>query len=263
MFRITTPVTQNNLKGPFLKNTWNALLPLNPLTGSGSALTGLFIRPTFLVLAWTPSSWHRFKVVLETFPRCFAPCWHGSITQVLQICQSVHPWCGSPVPPSPKAAGLDWDLETVEASGIQTHQTRQCFIVQFWWFCGNCSFRVTAGCYFAAADHLLHVVFRHGFLQTSVGTSAYLSYWCLSVSNQSAPPPALWHQRGVFILISHAHWSFFLLFWDWSQQILEMHENGRSAVSGILRPTTTPRSLKTPALMLLNFSKWSSPRLHA
>ncbi len=56
--------------------------------------------------------------MLETFLRNFGPYWHDSITQLLQICW-LHPWCGSPVPPHPKGALLDWDLVTVEAIWVK------------------------------------------------------------------------------------------------------------------------------------------------
>ena len=81
-----------------------------------------------LVKGWSPfclqnglnSSWHTFNKVLETFLRDFAPYWHDSITQLLQMCR-LHIYDGN-LPFYPKAALLDWDLVTVEAVGVQgTH----------------------------------------------------------------------------------------------------------------------------------------------
>ncbi len=73
--------------------------------------------------------------------------------------------------------------------------------------------------YSAAVTHLLQgstcCAFRDGTLHTLVVTSGYLSYCCLSIiSNQSAPPFSsdLWHQQGIFVHTTAAHW-IFSLFW--------------------------------------------------
>ncbi len=66
----------------------------------------------------------------------------------------------------------------------------------------------------AAVAHLLQgstcCAFRDGFLHILVVTSGYLSYCCLSIiSNQSAHSPLtsdLWHQQGIFVHTTAAHW---------------------------------------------------------
>ncbi len=106
----------------------------------------------------------------------------------------------------------------------------------------------------AAVAHLLQgstcCVFRDGILHTLVVTSGFLSYCCLSIiSNQSAPPFSsdLWHQQGIFIHTTAAHWI--------SLEMVVCENPSRSAVYEILRPahlapTTIPRSksLKSPLL---------------
>ncbi len=70
----------------------------------------------------------------------------------------------------------------------------------------------------AAVAHLLQgstcCAFRDGILYTLVVMSGYLSSCCLSIiSNQSAHSPLtsdLWHQQGIFVHTTAAHWIFSL-----------------------------------------------------
>ncbi len=95
----------------------------------------------------------------------------------------------------------------------------QSSIVQFWWSCVNCSL-----CFLflseerhpvwssAAVAHLLQgstcCVFRDGILHTLVVMSGSLNYCCLSISDSL--PFLLWHQQGLFVHTTAAHWIFSL-----------------------------------------------------
>ncbi len=57
--------------------------------------------------------------MLETFIKDFGPYWHGSITQLLQICQLHIHDANLPFYHHPKYALLDWDLVTVEAIWVK------------------------------------------------------------------------------------------------------------------------------------------------
>ncbi len=95
----------------------------------------------------------------------------------------------------------------------------QSSIVQFWSACANCSLRFLfltgwqerhpVWSSAAVAVLLQGCVFRDGILHTLVLTSGYLSYCCLSIiSNQSAA--FSWHQQGIFVHTTAAHWIFSL-----------------------------------------------------
>ncbi len=118
-----------------------------------------------------------------------------------------------------------WPYHLNVAAEIETHQTRQCFYNLLLSNFGE-PVRIIASFPVlnwqerhpvwssAAVAHLLQgltcCVFRDGILHTLVVTSGYLSYCCLSIiSKQSARSPDLWHQQGIFVHTTAAHWTFF------------------------------------------------------
>ncbi len=112
------------------------------------------------------------------------------------------------------------------AAEIETHQTRQCFsnllLSNFCvsvWIVISVSWQERHPVWSSTAvAHLLQgstcCVFRDGILHTLVVTSGYFSYCFISIiSNQSAHSPLTadrWHQQGIFVRTSTAHWIFSL-----------------------------------------------------
>ncbi len=112
-----------------------------------------------------------------------------------------------------------WPYHPNVAAEIETHQTRQRFsnllLSNFGepvWILASVSCSrwqerhpVWSS---AAVAHLLQgsmcCAFRDGILHTLVVTSGYLSYCCLSIISN------LWHQQGIFVHTTAAHWIFSL-----------------------------------------------------
>ncbi len=98
-----------------------------------------------------------------------------------------------------------WPHHLNVAAEIETHQTRQRFSNLL---LSNFGEPVLIS---AAVAHLLQgstcCAFRDVILHTLVVTSGYLSYCCLSIISNSLSI-LLWHQQGIFIHTTAAHWIF-------------------------------------------------------